>query len=199
MLILTHVVLWDAPGPFKFNWLSLTVIVFRQRFSTLKNFLPILRETINLVELSINHDFPEDSDSKEGRLIHLPHLERLFISEVAFLTILETPSLQRLKIDFSNCFRSEGLDEVETIGAFLRRWEIKLSALIVEGGHATTIKKILLLTPELDKLALLNVLEVATVFNWMAEIGTQKLRFNSLNVKWTDFLAGECLELHFTT
>ena len=26
--LLTHVVLWDAPGPFKFNWSSLTVVSF---------------------------------------------------------------------------------------------------------------------------------------------------------------------------
>jgi hypothetical protein len=183
--LLTHVVLCDAPGgPFKFNWSSLTVVSFEQIEETTKNFLPILRETINLVELRIGHDFPEDPDSKEGRLIHLPHLERLSINEVAFLTILETPSLQQLKLNFSDCSRSD-IDRVGITGAFLRRWGIKLSALVIERGHATTAKAILSLTPELDKLALLNVSHVAIVFDWMAETGTQELRFNSLNVKWT--------------
>ena len=71
------------------------------------------------------------------------------------------------------------------MGAFLRRWGIKLSALVIEDGYAATAKAILLLTPELDKLALVNVSNVAIVFDWMAETGTQELRFNSLLVKWT--------------
>ena len=97
----------------KFNWSSLTVVDFRQA----SNVLPILRETINWVELGRD----------PGSLIHLPRLERLSINEVAFLTILETPSLQRLKLDFTNCFRSD-IDGAGIAAAFLRRWGIKLSA-----------------------------------------------------------------------
>jgi hypothetical protein len=79
--------------------------------------------------------------------------------------------------------------------AFLRRWGVKLSTLVIKGGHATTAKAILpLLTPELDELALLNVSKVAIVFDWMAETGTQELRFDSLNVKWTYSCVGGGLE-----
>ena len=187
--LLTHVVLWDAPGPSKFNWSSLTVVSFQQ-FT--KNFLPILRETINLVELCIEHSFPEDLYSKEGRLIHLPRLERLSINAVAFLTILATPSLQQLKLNISESTISD-IDRAGIMGAFLRRWGIKLSALVIEDGYAATAKAILLLTPELDKLALVNVSNVAIVFDWMAETGTQELRFNSLLVKWTYRRVGEGL------
>ena len=187
--LLTHVVLWDAPGPSKFNWSSLTVVSFQQ-FT--KNFLPILRETINLVELCIEHSFPEDLYSKEGRLIHLPRLERLSINAVAFLTILATPSLQQLKLNISESTISD-IDRAGIMGAFLRRWGIKLSALVIEDGYAATAKAILLLTPEPDKLALLNVSNVAIVFDWMAETGTQELRFNSLLVKWTYRRVGEGL------
>jgi hypothetical protein len=98
--LLTHVVLWNTSiWLLKFNWSSLTILKFRKLFPAIisKDILSILRETIDLLELTIKLEW--DIDSKGGRLIHLPHLECLSIAGVAFLTILDAPSLQQLKID----------------------------------------------------------------------------------------------------
>ena len=185
--LLTNAMLWNVPlWQFKFNWSSLTVVNFQESLDSPKNILHTLREIINLVELTIDHEFPDGLDSEGHRLIHLPRLEDLSITDEAFLTILETPSLQQLRISYhySQCLDSAGI-----ITVFLRRSGIKLSTLIIEQGLAETVKEILRFTPELDKLALYEVLDMADVFKWLAGTGT--LRCSNLTVLWADPMYGE--------
>jgi hypothetical protein len=183
--LLTHLVLWDAPVcRFKFNWSSLTIVKFAQSSRIPKNILPILRETVNLVELTLQQQFPKDLDSQGGGagLIHLPYLERLSIAEVAFFAFLKTPSLQRLHIDFYYC----GHKNAGMILPFLRRSAVKLCTLFIEQGTAETVKEILQFTPGVNKLVLLRVVDVDDVFKWLAGTGTgtQELQCSSLNILW---------------
>ena len=59
---------------------------------------------------------------------------------------------------------------------FLRRWGIQLSALFLQGNCRTaTIKEILLLTPELDELALHGIPDIADVFESLTRTEMQEL------------------------
>ena len=172
---LTHVVLWDTPwSHFRFNWSSLTIVDFQQSLDIPRNILPTLKETVNLVELIIEHEFPAGLESE---LIHLPHLKSLSVDNVAFLTCLDTPFLQQLKIDYY-LTSSNNLHSTDVIGAFLARSGIKLSTLVTKHGPAATVTEILRLTPEVDQLVLLGI----SVFEWLARPGTQRRK--NLNILW---------------
>ena len=111
--------------------------------------------------------------------IHLPLLECLSVDNVALLTVLGTPSPQRLKVDF-NYDKSPADPAVGGIAAFLRRWEIKLGTLVLARGHAAVIREILLLTPKLHRLVLLRISDIADVFKWLTGTRTEELPFRSL-------------------
>ena len=184
--LLTHAVLWDTPwSQFKFNWSSLTIVNFQQSLAIPRNILPTLKETVNLVELIIERQFPE---GLESGLIHLPHLKSLSVDHVAFLACLETPSLQRLKIDYDYLSPSNNLHSVGIIGAFLNRSEIKLSTLVIVHGLAAIVTEILRFTPEIDQLVLLKVPEIADVFKWL---GTRTQRCRNLNVLLCSIFKGD--------
>ena len=55
-----------------------------------------------------------------------------------FLTILETPALQRLKVDHYVSQDSAGI-----VAAFLCRLDIKLSTLVIQDGPAAIVTEIL--------------------------------------------------------
>jgi hypothetical protein len=163
---------------FQLNWSSLAAISFHPGIGRKKT-LAVLRETINLVELTIERRTNRHLglNIKTNDLIHLPHLERLSVDDVALLAVLETPSLQRLKIDFSIFLDDGGMS-----AAFLRRCGIKLNTLVTHGGPIASIKEILLSAPELDQLVLFNVMNIADLFVWMAGTETQEVRFNRLQL-----------------
>ena len=192
--VLKEVVLDDfSMWQFKFSWSSLTALGFGFHESGMET-LAVLRETINLVELTIERPTVtvlegelaiERSSSRAfietlietSESIHLPHLERLSIDDVALLAVLDTPSLQRLKIDFHH-----GDSGVAT---FLRRCGIKLSTLVLYGGRTgivASLKEILLSAPELDQLVLCNIRDITDLFKWMAGTETPEVRFNSLQL-----------------
>ena len=59
---------------------------------------------------------------------------------------------------------------------FLRRWGIQLSALFLQDNCRTaTTKEILLLTPELDELALHGIPDIADVFESLTRTEMQEL------------------------
>jgi hypothetical protein len=178
--ILKKVVIWGfSPWKFKFNWSALTVVTLLRQGDR-KGVLAVVRETINLVELTIKTRYLDPYiETRES--IHLPHLERLSIGDVALLAFLETPSLQRLRIEFgSTTFLGDG----GVTAAFLRRCGNSLSTLVTYCSPLGIVKDILLSAPELDHLALFDVTKIADLFKWMAETGTQEVRFNSLRVSW---------------
>ena len=178
--LLTHVVLrGDRACQFKFNWLSLTTVEFRLLGEHGDEALAFLRETTNLVELTIgvHHEFPMDV---KIALIHLPCLERLSVGAVELLTVLETPSLERLKMALGFIPQNVGIITL----AFLRRSGIKLKTFVVERGLAMVFKDILPYVPRVDELALLGVSDAADVFKWLAAMGIQELPFNSLILSW---------------
>jgi hypothetical protein len=152
-----------------------------------KDILAILRETINLVELSIKLPV-ECPDTERGRLIHLPHLERLSIVDVACLSILDTPSLQQLKTG-SYSSQPVSLDDVGIIAAFLCRLGIKLSTLVIEHAPAAIVIEILRFTPEIDKLVLLLIEDMDDVFMWLA--GTGRLLCSNLRVLFAYLMLNE--------
>ena len=185
--LLTQVTLWDiATRRFKFNWSSMTIVRFLDSLAP-QTLLAVLRETINLVELTIEA-WPALKLGGGGRgPIYFPLLERLSVNSMTLLTILKTPSLQRLKIDFFHYDESPA-DLNKAVGivvAFLRRWEIKLGTLVISHGHAAAIKEILLLTPKLHRLILFRISDIADVFKWLAGTGTEELRFNDLEMLCT--------------
>lgn len=146
----THVVPHGAPlWQFKFNWSSLTMVTFRYS-SDMSNFiLPVLRKTINLVELTIDDGRPDYPDTEGGSWVLLPHLEHLFINRLAFFTILETP-LQRLTIKFG--LYEPSLDNASVIVPFLHRSGIELLTLVIKHGPTAIVKEIPQFTPQVDKL-----------------------------------------------
>ena len=122
--VLEEVVLADfSMWQFKFSWSSLTAVGFcfhKGRMET----LAVLRETINLVELTIVRPLTSKAFIETSESIHLPHLERLSTDDVTLLAVLDTPSLHRLKIDFH---LGDG-----GVATFLRRCGIKLSTLVID-------------------------------------------------------------------
>ena len=154
------------------------VVDFQQSLDIPRNILPTLKETVNLVELIIKHEFPAGLESE---LIHLPHLKSLSVDNVAFLACLDTPFLQQLKIDYY-LTSSNNLHSTDVIGAFLARSGIKLSTLVIKHGPAATVTEILRLTPEVDQLVLLGISDIADVFEWLAGTGTQRRK--NVNVLW---------------
>lgn len=165
--LLTHIALWESPSCqfFKINWSSMTILEFRRWSTSLytTGIAPILRETINLVELTI---IPKLPDTEGGRLIHLPCLERLSIIDVKFLTILDTPFLQQLKIIFDPW--KLGLNDKDIITTFLSRSGIRLSTLVIECGLAAVVIEILRFMPKIHKLVLDSIQDVEDVFKWLA-------------------------------
>ena len=178
--ILKEVVIWGfSAWKFRFNWSSLTAVTLLQQRHC-KAILAILRETINVVELTIKASHLDPNDER-SELIHLPHLERLYIDNVTLLAVLETPSLQQLRIDFA--FLSFYDDGGIIASAFLRRCGNKLSTIVIYRGPLGVVKDILLSAPELDQLALFDVTMIGDPFKWMAGTGMQ-VRFNTLRVSW---------------
>ena len=183
--LLTHVVLHTpSPWQFKFNWSLLTMVTLQHYSNIPNNILPVLRKTINLVELTIQHMPLNDLDNEGDGLVHLPHLERLSINRLAFWTILETPSLQRLTIDFT--LSQPSLNDTGVIVPFFRRSEIELTTLVLKHGPAAIVKEILRFTPKIYKLVLLEIFDTADVFEWLAGTGTQlqEPQCSNLNVLW---------------
>ena len=176
--LLKDILLWGfSAWQFKFNWLSLTVITLHQQKNH-EETLTILRETINLVELTIR--LTAYLNIKRGKLVHLPHLECLSLDDVALLASLDTPSLQRLRISIDIFTSEPGM-----IPAFIRRCGTKLSTLVMYRGSLRYLKEVLLSTPELDHLAFFDVESCITdVFKWMAGTEAQKVRFNCLHLAW---------------
>ena len=179
--LLTHVGLWDInTWQFNFNWSSLTIIkiLYLQKW---EGFLAILRET-NLVELMVVGSRGKDLRMEGGELIHLPCLERLSVDWTPLLTVLETPSLQQLKISLNPY---DNLNDARTTLGFLRRLGIKLNYFLIWSDsevRAADVKEILRGMPEVDRLTLMGVLD--TVFKWLAETRTQELRCSNLIVFW---------------
>ena len=96
--LLTHVGLRDDhTWQFNFNWSSLTIVNFLcLEYS--ESILAILRETTNLVELTLVCSLGKHLNIEGGGLIHLPRLEHLCVDWAPLLTALETPSLQQLNM-----------------------------------------------------------------------------------------------------
>ena len=184
--LLTHVVLRQPVVQFEFNWSSLT-IVHLVKAKIRKDIRSILRETINLVELIVEWPWWEDLDSERGGLICLPHLERLDTNDESLLDIIEAPSLQRLKIDFSSSESSAGI----TTAAFLRRSGIKLRTLVIMRCFEAIAMDILSFTPKVEQLVLFKVRDMANLFTWLAGTGPQGLRCRNLNVVWARSLCRE--------
>ena len=132
------------------------------------------------MELTIKASHLDPNDER-SELIHLPHLERLYIDNVTLLAVLETPSLQQLRIDFAflSFYDNGGI----IASAFLRRCGNKLSTIVIYRGPLGVVKDILLSAPELDQLALFDVTMIGDPFKWMAGTGMQ-VRFNTLRVSW---------------
>ena len=127
--LLIHVVVGGIFA-WEFDWLSLTILSIGCNQNLTRTFA-ILQKTVNLVELTVS-DVVHNEDVAISGLIHLPHLEYLFIQGDGLLTVLKTPALRRLEI--------EGLqDALSFVKArvavdFFHRSGIKLA--LVENGKS---------------------------------------------------------------
>jgi hypothetical protein len=177
--LLTHVVLSDHGWQFNFDWSSLTIVDFKY-LGDCERTLAILRETTNLVELSLLCSLRKRLHIEGGELIHLPRLERLSVDWAPLLTVLETPSLQHLKIVLDPR-QLDNFNEAHITLDFLHRSGFKLNTFLIKSeSQAAVVKEILRCMPKVDRLILLDVPD--HVFHWLAYTRTQELRFSNLIV-----------------
>jgi hypothetical protein len=134
--LLTHVAVGGIFA-WEFNWSSLTSLDIGYQ-DIIARSLPILQKTVNLVELAVrNRVYEHDGHVAISGLIHLPHLEYLFILGDGLLTILKTPALRRLEI--GGLHDASPFVKARVAVDFFHRSLLKLT--LVENGivHTSTI------------------------------------------------------------
>ena len=133
--LLTHVVVEDI-SIWEFNLPSLTTFDITGRYNSTTRTLAILRKAVNLVELTISNVLWD----RESGLIYLPRLEHLStIFRADFLTVLETPALGRLGIQFCGVEAStSSVVKADGMMDFLHRSRLRLTS-VVENSNNTPI------------------------------------------------------------
>ncbi|KAF8330537.1 hypothetical protein F5887DRAFT_1287177 [Amanita rubescens] len=148
----------------KFNWASLTSIHLRSSDSP-QTIIATLQQTVNLEALNIGSTiFDPDLAHMNAKTIKLPCLECLCIEGAFLLTILETPALKKLEIEFEE---SDPNNARKTID-FLLRSNCELSVLSLKHLALRAHKEVLLHTPDLEELILAHDEFLVEVVKWLA-------------------------------
>ncbi len=140
----------------RFNWTSLTGIHLSSFSDNPQLIINTLRQAINLEEFSLDDTEFWDTNWENIRdtaIIKLPRLKYLSVEELFFLTILETPALEELKIEFED--QDENPDDARVmIEKFLLRSNCELSRLSSTDIELPVLIEVLSYTPNLEKLLL---------------------------------------------
>ena len=111
----------------EFNWSSLTILCIIGFQHRIGKTLAILQKTVNLVELTFGDVLYHDIGPTSG-IIHFPHLEYLSIMGIEFLTILKTPALRRLEVQFREIGDSiSSIINVDKMADFLCKSQLRLT------------------------------------------------------------------------
>ncbi|KIL63785.1 hypothetical protein M378DRAFT_163964 [Amanita muscaria Koide BX008] len=142
---LTHLTLSEV-STWKFPWATLTSFCLVPTSGNVYDLLPVLMEMTQLEKLEVRNKYKVNQVS--GEIITLPHLKRLDVQEIGWLSILETPSLEHLsiEIDLSS-------DVPKAVG-FLRRSCCSLSHLDVQDCASVMLVQILQNTPTITSLGM---------------------------------------------
>jgi len=103
-----------------------------------------------------------------AKIIKLPCLEYLCIQGAFLLTILETPALKELEIEFD----ASGSNDAGTTIDFLLRSNCQLSVLSLKYLGLRVHKEVLLHTPNLEELVLTDGKFLIEVVKWLAGSST---------------------------
>jgi hypothetical protein len=183
----------------RFNWASLTSIHLRSFEDSPRLIVTTLRQAIDLEEFSLDGaKFGETDWGNIGdtAIIKLPHLKYLSVRELFFLTILETPALEELKIDFND----QNSDSARIMIEFLLRSNCELSRLSSSGIKLPVLTEILSYTPNLEKLLLWHSEFLVDLVKWLtrSESSTDEAvplrRLHSLSLKCWSTIEGSHLE-----
>jgi len=124
----------------RFKWASLTSIYPHTFIDNPQIIVATLGQTINQRNSSsVAQNFSTDFASVKGTKIKLVLLKYLSIQEVSFLTVLETPALEELEIEFK-----ESSDNGRTKTDFLLRSNCKLFVLNSSGIDISVPTEILI-------------------------------------------------------
>ncbi|KAF8320149.1 hypothetical protein F5887DRAFT_1217923 [Amanita rubescens] len=177
----------------RFNWALLTSIHLSSFSDSPQLVINILRQAINLEEFSLNDTKPFHADWEnigDTAIIKLPRLKYLSVRESFFLTILETPALEELKISFK-----EGNSDIARIMIeFLLRSNCDLSRLTSRDIKLPVLTEILSYTPNLEKLLLWHDEFLVDLVKWLArsESGTNETEPQGLPLRRLHSLSLNC-------
>jgi len=183
----------------RFNWAQLTSIHLCWFSDSPQLIITTLRQAINLEEFTLDGTKSGDTDWEnigDTAIIRLPRLKYLAIRASFFLTILRTPALEELMIEF----KEENSDNARIMAEFLRKSKCELSRLSVRGVKLLVLAAILSHTPNLEKLLLWHEEFLVHLVKWLAgsepgidgrqELPLRRLRSLSLNC-WSDIEASD--------
>src|SRR6266550_482034 len=134
----------------RFNWAQLTSTHLCWFSDSPQLIITTLRQAINLEEFTLDGTKSGDTDWEnigDTAIIRLPRLKYLAIRASFFLTILRTPALEELMIEF----KEENSDNARIMAEFLRKSKCELSRLSVRGVKLLVLAAILSHTPNLEK------------------------------------------------
>ncbi len=126
----------------RFNWAQLTSIHLCWFSDSPQLIITTLRQAINLEEFTLDGTKSGDTDWEnigDTAIIRLPRLKYLAIRASFFLTILRTPALEELMIEF----KEENSDNARIMAEFLRKSKCELSRLSVRGVKLLVLAAIL--------------------------------------------------------
>jgi len=177
--LLTHIELLHLEdAAWKFNWASLTSIHLKSSDSP-QTIIATLQQTVNLKALNIGGTiFDPDPAHASVKTIKLPYLEYLCIEGAFLLTILETPALKELEIEFDASSNGAG-----TTIDFLLRSNCELSVLSLKHLGLRAQKEVLLHTPDLEELTLTHNELPVEVVKWIAGSSTDAAQARELPLR----------------
>ena len=184
----------------KFNWASLTSLHLCSFSDSPHLIITTLRQAINLEEFSLDDTAFWDIDWAnigDTATIQLPRLKYLSVEELFFLTILETPALEELKIEVEE----DKPDNTRIVIEFLLRSNCELSRLSSSYINLPVLIEILTYTPNLEKLLLWDSKFLVDLVKWLTrstdEAEPQELplrRLHSLSLNCWSEIEGSDLE-----
>ncbi|KAF8320150.1 hypothetical protein F5887DRAFT_367995 [Amanita rubescens] len=180
----------------RFNWARLTSLHLCWFSDSPQLIITTLRQAINLEEFTLDGTKSGDTNWENignTGMIRLLRLKYLAIRASFFLTILKTPALEELMIEF----KEENSNNARTMIEFILRSGCDLSRLSLRGIKLPVLTEILSYAPNLEKLLLWHDEFLVDLVKWLTrsessadEVKPQELplrRLHSLSLNcWSD-------------
>jgi len=159
--------------PCRFNWVLLTGLHLEwpnnfERSDDCQTIITTLRQTVNLVELTISGEFDTESVENTNIIVKLPRLAYLSTRGLFLFTILETPELDELEF----ALKTDNPNNAGVIIDFLHRSKCELRILSWKQRTNSpralkALRRVLSHTPYLEKLSVNGVFP-SGVLKWLA-------------------------------